>query len=166
MEPEWWAEAPEAERYGKLSHGPGFYHCGRQHLHHGFWSPSAEPQRLTKNTHRYSLCFCWSHGFPFSAPLSLFKQVLSLLPYCTICFYRHPCCQHVFGPDLHNPSTWPTNTLTSPGSKRNFHRKTSQQQNPTALLSPENHCPTLLQAQKRKQRTREKQPNWQRESGV
>lgn len=76
--------------------------------------------------HIYSL---FSHST--SASLFPFKQVFSLLPYCAVCSYRHPCGQHVFGPllswpDLYNPPTWPTNTLPSPGSQRKFHSKTTQ----------------------------------------
>lgn len=81
-----------------------FYHSGSQRLHHSLWSSQAEPQRLTKNTHIGILCFCcslYSLCSPsFSAPLSLYKQVFSLLPYCAVVSYRRPCSQHVFGPLL------------------------------------------------------------------
>lgn len=53
-------------------------------------------------------------------------------------------------PLLSGPSqspTWPTNTVTSPGSQRNFHQKTTQTKY-TAVHLPENHCPAWLQAQR------------------
>lgn len=55
------------------------------------------------------------------------KQAFSLLPLCAFCVNRHPRGQHVLGHllfcSLESP-TWPTNTLTSLVSQRNFHSKT------------------------------------------
>lgn len=102
----------------------------QEHTHTGILSVFAN--------HIYPLC-----SPSFSAPLFPSKQVFSLMPHCAVCSYRHPRSQHVFGPLLSWPSQsppWPTNTLTSPDPQRNFHRKTTQEQNPTTVLLPENHC--------------------------
>lgn len=91
----------------------------------------------------------FTHSVP--APLFLFKQVFStLLPYYAVCSYKHPCSQHVFGPllswpDLHNPPTWPTNTLPSPGSQGNFEQKTTLFKNRPLFFFLENPPPALLQ---------------------
>lgn len=141
MEPEWRAKALEAEHHGKLGHRPGFYHCGGQCLYHSVWSPQAEAQWLTKNTHRYPFYFCKSHTFFIStlflcSPLSLktdifYPALLCSLPLLTsmlsACFWSSPL--------LTWPSqspTWPTNTLTSPGYQRNFYQKTTK--------TKSNHC--------------------------
>lgn len=97
--------------------------------------------------HIYSL---FSHSV--SALLFLFKQVFSLLPYCAVCPYRHPCSQHVFGPllswpDLHSPPTWPTNTLPSLGSPRHFQQKTTLTKFSYCSFS-RNHSPAVLQARR------------------
>lgn len=127
MEPEWWTKALEAELFGKPNHGPGFYDSGRQCLHHGLWSPQAEPQRLTKNARRYSVSFCLCSS-SFSAPLSLYKQFLSLRPF-TVQFA--PIDIHVVSmflvlssPDLltsnlHNPPylTYKHTDLSGPSEK-------------------------------------------------
>lgn len=58
-------------------------------------------------THRYSFYFCQSHRFFLftlflCSPLSI-QTGFSLLPYCAVSSYRHPCSQHVFGPLLSSP---------------------------------------------------------------
>lgn len=125
MEPKWWAKALEAERYGELGHGPGFYDSGRQCLHHSLWSPQAEPQRLSKNTHiQVFFLFLLITYILYVHPLSLlpsFHPNRSFLSCLTVQFA--PIDIHVvsmflvlFSPDLHNPlpdlqTHWPLQTL-------------------------------------------------------
>lgn len=150
MEPEWWAKTPEAELHGKLGYRSGVHHRGGQRLHHSFWSPSNKLQQLTTHTQAHlCMCVCIIFTVFHCSPLSFQTGIFSPALLCSLLlktFMSSACFCST--PLLTGPSqspTWPTNTVTSPGSQRNFHQKTTRTKY-TAVHLPENHCPAWLQA--------------------
>lgn len=95
------------------------------------------------------MCVCIIFTVFHCSPLSFQTGIFSPALLCSLLlktFMSSACFCST--PLLTGPSqspTWPTNTVTSPGSQRNFHQKTTRTKY-TAVHLPENHCPAWLQA--------------------